>query len=420
MTGTSSEPLRGQHRKTGFVLLSALPGLCFALLPLVPSLRALMRVTFADTALLLLMNGAAVVLATLAMRRYGNRSRIYQALAVVEAMVLQGTALWLVFRGGRADSPIFVVYVVFAAINVRFTEHVRVLRVLIALPPLGLALAYLGLRGDPESAAISVVMAGFALLVFEAGIRANLRLREVLREREALEARIAAMRLHEERSRIARELHDGLGAELSALMWRAERIRARLGAGQGGGHQEELGTLIDRAGFSIDELRTVVWALRAPSTTWGALTAYVRDRVNELCAGQIELSFTIDEPEVAGGAADELGIDGELAIDVIRVAQESARNAVRHARASHLHVALALHEAGREVVITVEDDGVGVPQAVLSRDRGGLANLRVRATARGGTASITLRPEGGTTIRVRLPRQTGSQSAPLSVNSPAK
>jgi signal transduction histidine kinase len=186
-------------------------------------------------------------------------------------------------------------------------------------------------------------------------------------ERARLAAALAETRVREERERIARDIHDGLGADLAALDWRLRGLRSDATL------KHEVDDLVARLGQGAAELRTIVWALRTPTRSWTEVVAYIRQRAQEMCGDKLVLAL-VDE----GG--EEL--PGERALDYMRAVLELVRNAVRHSGATQLRVVL------RGATAIVEDNGKGIPSDAIGRDEGGLANLRHRVAQAGGELSI--------------------------------
>lgn len=322
----------------------------------------------------------------------GDQGLAYRLAALVEAFALLGGTMWLVYRSGRGDGFMWLVYFAAATINGGVTEYRRALTVLYGAFPLGLALAFGLLKGDWGAATLSVVAGSIGLLVLETRMRTSLRLEKAIDEREQALVELAGLKVRDERVRIARDLHDGLGADLAAMAWRARRIQAELSQADGRA-ADELAGITQRATQGIDELRTVVWALRTPSRPWQEIVAYLRQRLGELCAGRVQLQFD----DRAGD--DEVEVPGEAAAHLVRMVQEAVRNALRHGQPGRIAVRLDL---GARLVVEVEDDGGGLPEEALTRAEGGLANLRARARELEGTFTPSS-SQGLTCLRFELP-----------------
>lgn len=363
-------------------------GALLASIPWIPGVRDAVGVGPETTWLVFGASAVLTLIATTAYHALGEGSRTYRVAALFEATSYAALPLWLVYASGRGESIFWIIYLTYAALNVRAVQYRAVLRALIGVPPVVLALAFLVVRGDPTSAVVSVLFGIGGVSVFEHGIRTSLRLAAANEERERLRVELVQHRVREERDRIARELHDGVGADLAALAWRAQRIRADVGDAE---ISAEMGTLIDRATQGIDELRSVVWAMRTPIRTWAELCAYARHRSEELCAGRAELVMRERGPA-------ELEIDGEVGLHLVRMVQEAVRNAVRHGAPSRVVIEL---DAGPPLRVCVEDDGRGIPEDARARSEGGLENLRRRAAAMGGELRVESGARG-TRLEVRL------------------
>ncbi len=195
----------------------------------------------------------------------------------------------------------------------------------------------------------------------------------------------------DERHRLARNLHDELGALLTSAKLDAARIRSRL-AGTAPEALERLAHLVDTLNSSIALGRRIIEDLR-PSTLSNlglvsTLEILARDfGANSGIAVHCEL-----EPV-------QLQSDAELV--VYRLVQEAITNITKYAGAKTVWI--SLRPQGGQVEITVRDDGVGFDTSVQQRSVYGLVGMRYRVEAEGGTLSITSAPGRGTQIRVILP-----------------
>jgi signal transduction histidine kinase len=195
----------------------------------------------------------------------------------------------------------------------------------------------------------------------------------------------------EERRRLRRDLHDGLGPTLAGLALKAGSIadQARADPAAAGRTGDELYHEIRAA---IAEIRRLVYQLRPPSLDElglrGALEEVARRQGR---AGELDISV-----QVPGGTG-VLSAAAEVA--AYRIASEAITNVARHARART--ATLTLCHAGDVLELDIRDDGVGLPDG---QPHGvGLIAMRERAEELGGTFAIESTPEAGTRIRVRLP-----------------
>ena len=193
----------------------------------------------------------------------------------------------------------------------------------------------------------------------------------------------------DERRRIARDLHDHLGQQLTALRLGLERIQPD-GAG------EEVGralTLAHQIGRDLDFL---AWELRPSALDELGLAAALPRFVTEWSTHvgiPAEFRFGGFEP-------GHLPRDAEVAF--YRVAQEALNNVSKHAHPTRVDVILAASDG--QVVLVIEDDGIGFdPSEIPAADGFGLAGMRERAAAVGGTLQVESTPGKGTSIFLRRP-----------------
>ncbi|MFD5562914.1 sensor histidine kinase [Kitasatospora griseola] len=194
----------------------------------------------------------------------------------------------------------------------------------------------------------------------------------------------------EDRDRIARDLHDLAIQRLFATgmtLQSASRFIDHPGAS-------------DRVLRAVGDLDETIKIIR--STIFGL-------RVREAGVGQglrARAVHVVEEAHSALGFAPRLSMEGLLDTDVppavadhlVAVLGEALSNAARHAKAGRVEV--ALQATGSQVVLTVQDDGVGIP---AQGRRSGLRNLEERARSLGGTLTVTAPPNGGTTLNWTAP-----------------
>lgn len=223
-----------------------------------------------------------------------------------------------------------------------------------------------------------------------AALQAEQLLAEVSRSR----ARTIAAR-EEERRRLRRDLHDGLGPALSAVVLQLDRMAAR-------GH-EPLGPMVAETKSQvrdvIAEVRALVEGLRPPALDEVGLVNALRQRAGAL---SLDLRFTVKET----GTVQPLPAAVEVA--AYRIAEEAMNNAARHSGASACNVQI---RHGDPLELIVRDDGRGFPESL---DSGvGLASLRERAEEIGGSFHAEAAPGGGALIRVLLPTRPSGAELPL-------
>jgi signal transduction histidine kinase len=199
----------------------------------------------------------------------------------------------------------------------------------------------------------------------------------------------------EERRRLRRDLHDGLGPQLAAVTMKAEAARDLLALDQG---QSEalLEDIIARAQEAITEVRRLVYGLRPPALDELGLLGALR---TQAAHGEHNgLRVTVEAPE------DLPPLPAAVEVAAYRIVLEAVNNAARHAGARSCAMSLAVDSDLLRLEIT--DDGCGIPD---DRPAGvGLHSMRERAEELGGSCVVEASPEGGTRVRAVLPLARGA------------
>jgi two-component system sensor histidine kinase UhpB len=210
----------------------------------------------------------------------------------------------------------------------------------------------------------------------------------------------ATWRLQEdERRRIARELHDGIGQNLTALKHQLAATQALLAAGEPG-IDARLEASIALCGQTLEDTRELSRLLRPQILDDLGLEAALRWLARSLAdANGLRIELDIGPLPI---------LDAELQTLLFRVAQEALSNVVRHAGAAQAVVTLAARPPG--LWLTVWDDGGRLPGegADSRRDGSGLTNLRERVAAFGGRLLLESAPATGTWLRAALPLEEGA------------
>lgn len=202
-----------------------------------------------------------------------------------------------------------------------------------------------------------------------------------------------------ERDRIARELHDRLGQTLTSLKMDLAWIRRRLG------EESTSITIIDQrlvemmhsVDFSVDEIRAITYALKAPALHPNELGAAIESHVRTM-AGRGGLLVFCDVDH-------ELRLTAEQSLQIFRIAQESITNILRHAQASSIWLSLQSTPSGIE--LRIRDDGRGIPSSRPDTPHGtlGLNGMAERAQFLGARLTIEPAPQGGTLVQLILPHR---------------
>jgi two-component system, NarL family, sensor kinase len=198
----------------------------------------------------------------------------------------------------------------------------------------------------------------------------------------------------EERRRICRDLHDGVGPVLAAITMRVDAARAMLGV-QPAAAEAVLAELHVETKNAVGKVRRLIHELRPPALLGRGLSRAIHDQAaqfEQASGGQLEIRVQV-QPDLP-----RLPPAVELA--AYRILSEALTNVAKHARARHCVVRLQLH---RDFQLEVADDGVGLPDQV---DKGlGLASMRERARELGGECAISRRWPFGTRVLASLPLQ---------------
>lgn len=240
----------------------------------------------------------------------------------------------------------------------------------------------IAVREKEEAAAFgkrAVVIAGGTIVL--AGAVIALQRRRSKRQQEAL------------RERIARDLHDEIGASLSHLAMQGDLARQQLDRAEL--TSDRLQNLSDSARETLDQMRDIVWLLSPKAGgDWQELSLRLEAITKRLLEG------TGHELRVEGNPpAGKPAI--EQARDLVAFLKESLTNARRHGKPSMIKVTL---EWGAALLLRIEDDGKGFDEKVASSSSGiGLRHLRERADAMGAKLDIESRPGAGTRIELRMP-----------------
>ncbi len=207
----------------------------------------------------------------------------------------------------------------------------------------------------------------------------------------------AEVAVHNERQRLARELHDSVAQTLYGITLNAARALALLERSEPEHVHSIVSDMLRLANDSQTELRALVHDLRSdeseqlPHGLIGALASHAAEF--EATAGcQVRL-IVAEEPDIAPGAKATLA----------RIAREALRNAAKHARATQMKVVLEVGPS--DVMLSVTDDGGGFDPDASHPGHFGLQLMREQALAVGAALDLVTAPGRGTELRVRVGRR---------------
>ncbi len=199
--------------------------------------------------------------------------------------------------------------------------------------------------------------------------------------------------LEDLRQRIASDLHDDIGSNLSSIALLAELGKTE--ANEPDLVVEELSEIKATADKTIESMRDIVWLIRPGEETWSQMVARFRETAAKLMRAH-EYTFNIE------GEAHDDRLPLEFKRDLFLIFKETLNNIVRHAKAKN--VAIDLQCERHKLALTVVDDGQGFDTLDADfREGNGLRNLRMRAQAIGGDITMDSAAGEGTTVTLNVP-----------------
>jgi ligand-binding sensor domain-containing protein/signal transduction histidine kinase len=212
--------------------------------------------------------------------------------------------------------------------------------------------------------------------------------------------------LERERSRIARDIHDQLGASLTQMAFLGELLEGdKDSPSEVGMHAQQICQTARETTRVLDE---IVWAVNPSNDTLDGLMTYICKHAQEYLA-VAGLKYRLDVPAELPPAT----IPPDVRHNVFLAAKEAITNVVRHAKASSVWI--RLHIEPLRFIIEIEDDGRGLGELEqeVVRSRNGLRNMRKRMDEIGGQFVVCAPPAGGTAVRLAVPlRCARSNGAP--------
>ena len=225
---------------------------------------------------------------------------------------------------------------------------------------------------------------------------AEQRLNRSRKQLRALAARIQKVR-EEERSRIAREIHDVLGQALTGMKIDLAWLAKKIGSSEKAVLLEKIRSLAELVDPTIQRVRKICTELRPGVLDDLGLVAAIEWQSDEFTARTgIQTRVRARDVAVVPG--------GERSTAVFRIFQEALTNIARHSGAKHVQIELGCGESGVELI--VRDDGRGITSADLVRPESlGILGMQERAHVFGGEVRISGVQAEGTTVKVTVPHE---------------
>ncbi|MDD2913695.1 MAG: PAS domain S-box protein [Gallionella sp.] len=197
----------------------------------------------------------------------------------------------------------------------------------------------------------------------------------------------------EERARIALNLHDEMGATLAAIKMSIAWLASKLPAGMPQ-LADEANHLIGLVSAGIQTMRQTVTQLNPPMLDDAGLIEAIRDYVNKFRQHtKIECILLLPK--------NELELNAHQSATIFRIIQESLNNVAKHAQAGEVRI--ALKKRGKSLLLSIEDNGIGLNPDDDKKQSFGLIGIRERALMIGGKAKISSTPGKGTKVSVSIP-----------------
>jgi len=301
------------------------------------------------------------------------------------------TLVYLTTASGGLHSPLMPTQVVFTVLfALMFPKPLAILPPLLTLPVVARIQQILGAEQMP--------LADIFLLIYYTVLNFILVYVIVyLNEREesqtseivGLQKELGELAVIEERNRIAREIHDGLGANLGSVVLQADYLAEQTGDPV---LLNEIGELKNTVEESIDELRRSVSMMRAGLALAPAL--------EDLCASFHERAGLEVNFESVGR---ERRVHPECQLAVFRVLQETLHNVQKHARATRVEVRVVFHDD--RVELSARDDGQGFDPGQGRSGHFGILHMKERARRVGGELAVESRPGEGAEVCLAVPAE---------------
>lgn len=260
------------------------------------------------------------------------------------------------------------------------------------------ALAEAALQARQQRFYIILLLAVLAFLTaVGVGVYRRQRLRTAyFRKEAALNQKLvqeeARRRLEEERVRIARNLHDHIGAQLTLLASRLDLLAYKPDFKE---HRSQVEALAGYSREALAQLRQTIWAMNNQQVSLTAFAQKLQEYLRRLPGKQIAFKGALEK------APSDLELNPTQTIELFRIAQEAITNAVKYGEAP-ICLSISWEQKEGALLLCLTDQGPGL-SADAEKQGNGLSNMRERAKAIEARLEINALERGGTCISVRLP-----------------
>jgi signal transduction histidine kinase len=230
---------------------------------------------------------------------------------------------------------------------------------------------------------VSLAILGILFLGLRFYYRRKLEREKIISERQQA--------IEKERTRIATDMHDDLGAGLSRIKFLSETIGIK--KQEQLPFEEDISKIREYSHEMIDKMGEIVWALNEKNDSVSDLLSYTRSYTMEYLS-QGGISCSIDSPEVFPATF----VTGEFRRNIFLSVKEILHNIVKHAQANHVTITIQIDPC---LCINIRDDGTGFDPTKTRLHSNGLINIKKRMTDIGGMMEIE--NKNGTMIRLKAP-----------------
>jgi signal transduction histidine kinase len=260
---------------------------------------------------------------------------------------------------------------------------------------------WVSLRASPRrETGVGVIWEGIIINITQSRQRET-ELKESHERLKEISSHIMAAREHE-RIRIAREIHDDLGGNLTAIKIDLDWLARNIGSGSGAGATDKaalaakIHTVFQMVDRTMDSIQRISRDLRPGIMDFGIAAAI------EWEAG--EFSKRLGIPCEVTGTQQDIELEQDMAISVFRIFQEALTNIAKHGHASHVWVRLDADSSRGQLQLEVRDNGCGITPTDTSRFNSfGIRGMIERAGLLDGKLTVSGMPGRGTTVHLTIP-----------------
>jgi signal transduction histidine kinase/ligand-binding sensor domain-containing protein len=196
--------------------------------------------------------------------------------------------------------------------------------------------------------------------------------------------------LEKERTRIATDMHDDLGAGLSKIRFLSETVQRNITEQA---HQPHLQNIVSSSVELVDKFNEIIWAMNEKNNSLEDLLYYIRSYTAKY-AEENGLQYRIHIPDIV----PLISISGEMRRHIFLTVKESLHNIIKHAAAKNILLDVRLDDA---ITITIQDDGKGFDWVKMRNSGNGLRSMEQRIKNVNGT--ILIENKNGTTLKITIP-----------------